>query len=52
MFHDLIVQMDALMYPLVGLASFALAFGVVLVRALRQTPEELDARARIPLEGP
>lgn len=50
MFRDLIVQLDALMYPLIGLGSFLFAFGVVLVRALRAPREALDARARIPLE--
>lgn len=50
MFRELIVSLDALAYPMIGLGSFLFAFAVVLGRALRETPDELDARAQLPFD--
>jgi hypothetical protein len=50
MFRDLLVSLDALLYSLIGLGSFLFAFGIILVRALRVTPGELEASAQLPFD--
>ena len=49
MFGELFHKSPLLLYPLVALAIFILVFAGVVVRAMRQRPEERDALARLPL---
>jgi hypothetical protein len=49
MFRDLILRLDAIAYPLIGLVAFLFAFGVALIRALREPTSALDEKARLPL---